>query len=98
MPLPRSLSAAGLVDCRHDGTIESFSLCSSSRTAAISAASSSYAASADKLAALRVDEEFDAVIQKATLIADKLGVVGAVMGARLEQQVNSYVGAIAQFA
>ena len=53
---------------------------------------------ADKLAALRVDDDFEAVIQKATLIADKMGVVGAVMGARLEQQVNSYVGAIAQFA
>jgi hypothetical protein len=44
------------------------------------------------------DDDFDAVIQKATLIADKVGVVGAVTGARLERQVNSYVGAIAQCA
>ena len=53
---------------------------------------------AEKLSALRADEDFEAVIQKATLIADKMGVVGAVMGAALERQVGTYVGAIAQFA
>ena len=53
---------------------------------------------AERLSALRVDEDFDAVIQKATLIADKVGVVGAVMGAALERQVGTYMGAIAQFA
>jgi hypothetical protein len=53
---------------------------------------------AERLAALRLDDDFDAVIQKATLIADKLGVVGAVTGARLERQVTTYVDAIAQFA
>ena len=53
---------------------------------------------AAQLAALRVDEEFEGVIQRAGLIVDKMGVVGAAMGARLERQMGTYMEAIAQFA
>jgi hypothetical protein len=38
------------------------------------------------------------VIQHAGLIVDKMGVVGAAMGARLERQMGTYTEAIAQFA
>jgi hypothetical protein len=53
---------------------------------------------AGRLSALRVDEEFEAIIQRATLIADGVGVVGASMGAAIERQMGSYVEAIGQFA
>jgi hypothetical protein len=53
---------------------------------------------ASKLATLRTDDEFEAVIQRAGLVVDNIGVVGAAMGARLERQVASYMEAIAQFA
>ena len=53
---------------------------------------------AAQLAALRVDEEFEDVIQRAGLIVDKMGVVGAAMGARLERQMGTFTEAIAQFA
>jgi hypothetical protein len=53
---------------------------------------------AEKLSALRVDEEFEAVILRATLVVDNVGVVGAAMDARLERQMSTYMEAIAQFA
>jgi hypothetical protein len=53
---------------------------------------------AGKLAQLRVDEEFEATILRATLVVDNLGVVGAAMGARLERQMATFVGAVARFA
>jgi hypothetical protein len=53
---------------------------------------------AEKLSALRVDEDFEAVILRAGLIVDNIGVVGAAMGARLERQMGIFTEAIAQFA
>ena len=53
---------------------------------------------AEKLSALRVDEDFEAVILRAGLIVKNIGVVGAAMGARLERQMGSFTEAIAQFA
>ena len=53
---------------------------------------------AGKLSALRVDEDFEAVILRAGLIVNNIGVVGAAMGARLERQMGAYTEAIAQFA
>jgi hypothetical protein len=53
---------------------------------------------AGKLAALRVDPDFDAVMTRDGLIVDNLGIVGAAMGARLEQQMGSFMEAMAQFA
>ncbi|MDH4102838.1 MAG: hypothetical protein OEW52_08060 [Thermoleophilia bacterium] len=53
---------------------------------------------AEKLAALRVDEDFQDILVRAGLIVDRLGVVGAAMGARLEHQMGSYTAAIATFA
>ncbi len=53
---------------------------------------------AEKLAALRVDEGFEDVIIRASLVVDNIGVVGAAMGARLERQMATYMEAIAQFA
>lgn len=53
---------------------------------------------AGKLAALRVDEAFEAVILRAGLVVENIGVVGAAMGARLERQMRSYMEAIAAFA
>jgi hypothetical protein len=53
---------------------------------------------AEKLSALRVDEEFEATILRAGLIVNNIGVVGAAMGARLERQMAAFMDAIAQFA
>jgi hypothetical protein len=53
---------------------------------------------AERLSALRVDEEFVSIVQQATLIADGVGVVGASMGAAIERQMGSYMEAIAQYA
>ena len=53
---------------------------------------------AEKLSALRVDEEFEAIILRAGLVVDNVGVVGASMGARLERQMGTFMEAIAQFA
>jgi hypothetical protein len=53
---------------------------------------------AERLSALRVDEDFGSYIQRATLIADGVGVVGASMGAALERQMGAYMEAIAQFS
>ncbi|HWQ22795.1 MAG TPA: hypothetical protein VNK94_01665 [Gaiellaceae bacterium] len=53
---------------------------------------------AGKLSALRVDEDFEAVILRAGLVVENIGVVGAAMGARLERQMRSYLEAIAALA
>jgi hypothetical protein len=53
---------------------------------------------AEKLAALRVDADFEAVILRAGLVVKNIGVVGAAMGTRLERQMGAYRGLIAQFA
>jgi len=53
---------------------------------------------AEKLSALRVDEDFEAVILRASLIVNNIGVVGAATGARLERQMATYMDAIAAFA
>jgi hypothetical protein len=53
---------------------------------------------AEKLSQLRVDEEFEATILRASLVVDKLGVVGAAMASRLERQMATYIEAIAAFA
>jgi hypothetical protein len=53
---------------------------------------------AEKLSALRVDVEFQAVLLRAGLIVENLGVVGAVTGARLERQRELFAEAIAAFA
>ena len=53
---------------------------------------------AGKLSALRVEEEFQAVITRAGLVVDNIGVVGASLGARLERQMGVYTEAIAAFA
>lgn len=53
---------------------------------------------AGKLAALRVDEQFEATITRASLVVNNMGVVGTSTGARLERQMSTYMEAIAQFA
>jgi hypothetical protein len=53
---------------------------------------------AEKLAALRVDQEFQEVIMRAGLIVDNIGVVGASTGARLERLMEAYTAQIAVFA
>lgn len=53
---------------------------------------------AEKLAALRVDPDFQAAIIRAGLVVDNVGVVGASMGARLERLMGSYTEQIAAFA
>ena len=53
---------------------------------------------AEKLAALRVDEEFQSTIIRAGLVVDNVGVVGASMGARLERLMGSYTEQIGVFA
>jgi hypothetical protein len=53
---------------------------------------------AEKLAALRVDSEFQTAIIRAGLVVDNVGVVGASMGARLESLMGSYAEQIGAFA
>jgi len=53
---------------------------------------------AERLAALRVDAEFQSTIIRAGLIVDNVGVVGASMGARLERLMGSYTEQSAAFA
>jgi len=53
---------------------------------------------AERLSALRVDEEFEATILRAGLVVNNVGVVGAAMGARLERQMGTYMEEIAQYA
>lgn len=53
---------------------------------------------AEKLAALRVSEEFTQLSIRVGLIVDKLGVVGADLGERLQRQVEYYTEQIGAFA
>ena len=53
---------------------------------------------AERLAALRVNDEFQTTIIRAGLVVDNVGVVGASMGARLERLMGSYTDQIAAFA
>jgi hypothetical protein len=53
---------------------------------------------AESLAALRVDPEFEAVMTRDGLVVDRLGVVGAAMGSRLERQMGAFMEAIGAFA
>ena len=53
---------------------------------------------AEQLASLRFDPDFEDVILRASLIVDKIGVVGAATGARLERQMSTFIEAVAQFA
>jgi hypothetical protein len=53
---------------------------------------------AEKLAASRVDPDFQAVVTRAGLVVDNLGVVGMAMAGRLERQMATYVDSIAAFA
>ena len=53
---------------------------------------------ADKLAALRVSEEFTQFSLRATLIVDGFGVVGADMAERLQRQMEFYIGQVGAFA
>jgi len=52
----------------------------------------------DKLAALRVSEEFTQLSLRVGLIVNNLGVVGADLGARLQGQVEYYTEQIAAYA
>ena len=53
---------------------------------------------AEKLATLRVSDEFQSTIIRAGLVVDNVGVVGASMGARLERLMGSYTEQIGAFA
>lgn len=53
---------------------------------------------AEKLAALRVSEEFTQLALKATLIVDGFGVVGADMAERLQRQMEYYIEQVAAYA
>ena len=53
---------------------------------------------AEKLAALRVSEEFTQFALRATLVVDGFGVVGADMAERLQRQMEYYVEQVAAFA
>jgi hypothetical protein len=53
---------------------------------------------AEKLSALRVDLDFAAVIMRAGLVVDNVGVVGASTGARLESMMERFTERIAVFA
>jgi hypothetical protein len=53
---------------------------------------------AEKLAALRVSDEFTQFSLRAALIVDGFGVVGADLAERLERQMEYYIGQIGAFA
>ena len=53
---------------------------------------------AEKLASLRVSEEFVQLTTRVGLIVDKLGVVGADMGERLQRQVEYYTAQVASYS
>ena len=53
---------------------------------------------AERIAVIRVDDEFQETIIRAGLVVDNVGVVGASMGARLERLMSSYVEQIGAFA
>jgi hypothetical protein len=53
---------------------------------------------AEKLAALRVSEEFTQLSLRATMIVNSFGVVGADLAERLQRQMQYYTEQIATFA
>jgi hypothetical protein len=53
---------------------------------------------AEKLASLRVGEEFTKLSLRATLIVENFGVVGADLGERIERNMEYYVEQIGAFA
>ena len=53
---------------------------------------------AEKLAALRVSEEFNQLVLRALLVVDSFGVVGADLGERLQRQMEYYIEQIGAFA
>jgi hypothetical protein len=53
---------------------------------------------AEKLSSLRVSDEFTQLSTRVGLIVDRLGVVGADMGGRLQRQVEYFTEQIASFA
>ena len=53
---------------------------------------------AEKLSSLRVSEEFTQLSTRVGLIVDRLGVVGADMGGRLQRQVEYYTEQVAALA
>ena len=53
---------------------------------------------AEKLAALRVSDEFTQFSLRAMLVVDSFGVVGADLAGRLQQQMEYYTEQIAAFA
>ena len=54
--------------------------------------------SAESLAALRADDEFARIISRASLVVDNLGVVGAVLGDGIPEQMGRYQEAISELA
>lgn len=53
---------------------------------------------AEKLAALRVNDEFTQLSLRATLIVDGFGVVGADLAERLQRQMEYYIEQVGAFA
>ena len=53
---------------------------------------------AEKLASLRVSEEFTQFATRATLIVEKFGIVGADLAERLQRQMEFYTSQIGAFA
>lgn len=50
----------------------------------------------DKLAAARVSEEMDVVVQRAAMVVDRMGVVGAATGARIESSMARFLANAAE--
>jgi hypothetical protein len=53
---------------------------------------------AEKLASLRVSEEFTQIALRATMIVENFGIVGADLAERLQRQMEFYTEQIAAFA
>jgi hypothetical protein len=87
-----------LAGLQEDGTIESFEPVFLEQHGGDLSGFLFLRGDAEKLSALRVDEDFEAVILRAGLIVKNIGVVGAAMGARLERQMGAYRELIEQFA
>ena len=54
--------------------------------------------SEEKLAQLRVDQEFMRLSTRATMIIDGLGVIGAALGDGLERSIATYQQAVSELA
>jgi hypothetical protein len=52
--------------------------------------------SEERLAQLRVDDEFVRLTTRASLIVESMGVIGAALGDGLEQAITTYQGAISE--